>query len=202
MAYPTTDRPHWAADGFSYFRNLKYAQRERLGVKMLYGAEANIINFRGNLDLGDDILRELDYVIASMHHPTIKPGSTEENTEAYIRAMKNPYVSVIGHCDDTKFPIDPFRLFAAAMENHVLLEINNSSLSPEGYRGDTKYTDLILLNLSIHFNYPVLLSSDSHGTSHVGDFTYAADAAALAGVPRNLILNHSAKALLSFLAEK
>lgn len=186
----------------SYFRNLKYAQRERLGIKMLYGAEANIINHRGNLDLSDDILKGLDYVIASMHHPTIKPGSVEENTGAYIRVMKNPYVSVIGHCDDTKFPIDPFKLFAAAMENHVLLEINNSSLSPEGYRGDTKYTDLILLNLSVHFNYPVLLSSDSHGTAHVGDFTYAAEAANLAKVPRNLILNYSSKALLSFLAGK
>lgn len=186
----------------SYFMNLKYAQRERLGIKMLYGAEANIINMKGNLDLSDNVLKGLDYVIASMHHPTIKPGSVEENTAAYINAMKNPYVSIIGHCDDTKFPVDPFQLFAAAMKNHVLLEINNSSLSPEGYRGDTKYTDLILLNLSVHFNYPVLFSSDSHGTKHVGDFTYAAAAAGLAGVPRHLILNHSAAAFLSFLSEK
>ena len=59
------------------------------------------------------------------------------------------------------------------MKYHVLLEINNSSLSPEGYRGDTKFTDLVILNLSVHFNYPVLFSSDSHGKSHVGDFTYA-----------------------------
>ena len=186
----------------SYFRNLKYAQRERLGIRMLYGAEANIINFKGNLDLSDDILKGLDYVIASMHHPVIKPGSVEENTQAYINAMKNPYVTVIGHCDDTKFPVDPFKLFAAAMKYHVLLEINNSSLSPEGYRGDTRFTDLVILNLSVHFQYPVLFSSDSHGKSHVGDFTYAADAARLAKVPRNLILNYSAGALAAFLADK
>lgn len=186
----------------SYFRNLKYAQRERLGIKMLYGAETNIINMKGNLDLSDDILENLDFVIASMHKPTLKPGSAEENTEAYIKAMKNPCVSVIGHCDDEKFPIDPFKLFKAAMENHVLLEINNSSLSPEGYRGDTRFTDLVILNLSVHFNYPVLFSSDSHGKAHVADFTYAAEAARLAKVPRNLILNYSSKALLSFLAGK
>ena len=186
----------------SYFRNLKYAQRERLGIKMLYGAEADITNHRGDLDLSDDVLKGLDYVIASMHSPVIKPGTVEENTAAYIEAMKNPHVSVIGHCDDTKFPVDPFRLFDAAMKYHVLLEINNSSLSPDGYRGDTKYTDLVLLNLSVHFNYPVLFSSDSHGTEHVGDFTYAEDAARLAKVPRSLILNHSSEALLSFLAEK
>ena len=173
----------------SYFRNLKYAQRERLGIRMLYGAETNI-------------LANLDFVIASMHKPTLKPGTAEENTEAYIKAMKDPYVSIIGHCDDEKFPIDPFKLFKAAMDNHVLLEINNSSLSPEGYRGDTRFTDLVILNLSVHFNYPVLFASDSHGKSHVGDFTYAAEAARLAGVPRNLILNYSSKALLAFLAEK
>ena len=83
---------------------------------MLYGAEANIINRKGNLDLNDDILKGLDYVIASMHYPTIKPGTVEENTEAYINAMKNPYVTVIGHCDDTKFPIDPFKLFSRCDE--------------------------------------------------------------------------------------
>ena len=183
----------------SYFRNLAYAQKERLGVRMLYGAEVNIIDREGHLDLDDSVLEYLDYVIASMHQPVIKPGTEDENTEAYINAMKNPYVTVIGHCDDTKFPVDYFRLFKAAMEHHVLLEINNSSLSPEGYRGDTKFNDLLILNLCCHFNYPVLFSSDSHGTKHVGDFTYAADAAKLAGVPRSLILNHSAKAFLSFL---
>lgn len=186
----------------SYFRNLRYAQRERLGVRMLYGAETNILDFKGRLDLDADILKGLDYVIASMHHPIIKPGSTEENTKAYINAMKNPYVSVIGHCDDTRYPVDYFRLFEAAMENHVLLEINNSSLSPDGYRGDTRYNDLILLNLSVHYNYPVLFASDSHGKAHVGDFIYAEEAAQLAGVPRSLILNHSSRALMSFLAEK
>ena len=183
----------------SYFRNLAYAQKERLGVRILYGAEANIIDRKGHLDLDDSVLAHLDYVIASMHKPVIKPGTEEENTEAYINAMKNPCVAVIGHCDDTKFPVDYFRLFKAAMEHHVLLEINNSSLSPEGYRGDTKFNDLLILNLCRHFNYPVLFSSDSHGTGHVGDFTYAADAARLAGVPRSLILNYSTKAFLSFL---
>ena len=87
----------------SYFRNLKYAQRERLGIRMLYGAETNIINMKGNLDLSDDILANLDFVIASMHKPTLKPGTAEENTEAYIKAMKDPYVSIIGHCDDENF---------------------------------------------------------------------------------------------------
>lgn len=183
----------------SYFRNLSYAPKERLGIRMLYGAEVNILDRNGRLDLDDAILSRLDFVIASMHRPIIKPGNMDENTEAYINAMKNPYISIIGHCDDTRFPVDYFTLFQAAVENHVLLEINNSSLSPQGYRGDTKYNNLVILNLSRHFEYPVLFSSDSHGAVDVGNFSFAKQAASLAEIPRSLILNYSADDFLSFI---
>ena len=186
----------------SYFRNLAYAQRTRLGVRILYGAEVNILDYNGKLDLDDSILEHLDFVIASMHKPTIRPGSQEENTAAYINVMKNPYVNIIGHCSDEKFPVDVFQLFEAARSNNVLLEINDSSLRPGGYRGDTRFSDLVILNLSRHFQYPVLFSSDSHGTAHVGDFSQAEELARRAEVPSSLILNRSTKALLGFLGKK
>lgn len=186
----------------SYFRNLAYAQRTRLGVRILYGAEVNILDYNGKLDLDDSILEHLDFVIASMHKPTIRPGSQEENTAAYINAMKNPYVNIIGHCSDEKFPVDVFQLFEAARRNNVLLEINDSSLRPDGYRGDTRFSDLVILNLSRHFQYPVLFSSDSHGVAHVGDFSQAEELARRAEVPYSLILNRSTKALLGFLGKK
>ena len=169
---------------------------------MLYGAEVNILNQEGKLDLDDEILESLDYVIASMHRPIFKSGTADENTCAYIKAMENPNVNIIGHCDDEKFPVDYFALFRAAMENHVLLEINNSSLSPNGYRGDTTYADLLILNLSKHFNYPVLFSSDSHGTEHVGDFQYAKALAQKADIPEDLILNYSVRKFMGFLGER
>lgn len=175
----------------SYFRSLAHAPRVRLGVEMVYGAEVNILNNKGKLDLDDSILEHLDYVIASMHKPVKKPGTIDENTAAYIAAMKNPYVRIIGHCDDVKYPVDYFAIVQAAMENHVILEINNSSLSPEGYRGNTRYNDLMILNLCKHYQYPVILSSDSHGTEHVGDVTYAQELAKTAEMPDELILNYS-----------
>lgn len=175
----------------SYFRNLAYAPRRRLGVEMLYGAEANITDYNGTLDLEDSVLKNLDYVIASMHRPVLKPGTIEENTAAYIAAVKNPYVRIIGHCDDVKYPVDYFALVKAAMENHVFLEINNSSLAPGGYRGNTKANDLMILNLCKHFHYPILLSSDSHGPGHVGDMSYALELVKLADFPDELIINTS-----------
>lgn len=184
----------------SYFRSLSYAQKERFGVEMLYGAEVNILNNEGKLDLDDSILKDLDYVIASVHKPVKKPGTVEENTATYINAMKNPYVCIIGHCDDERYPIDHLALVRAAMEHQVLLEINNSSLSPEGYRGDTRFNTLMILNLCAYFHYPVLLSSDSHGVKHIGDCEFAQEMAKLAGMPEDLILNYSPGKFKSFLA--
>ncbi len=184
----------------SYFRSLAHAAKNRLGVEMLYGAEVNILDNQGTLDLEDSILEHLDYVIASIHKPVKKPGTIDENTAAYIAAMKNPYVRIIGHCDDVKYPVDYAALVQAAMENDVLLEINNSSLSPEGYRGNTRFNDLMILNLCRHYNHPVILSSDSHGTGNVGNVSYALELAKTAEMPEQLILNYSTKGLKCFLS--
>lgn len=183
----------------SYFRSLAYARKKRLGIEILYGAEVNILDNNGKLDLEDAILEKLDYAIASIHKPVKKPGTLEENTAAYIAAMQNPSVRIIGHCDDEKYPVDHLAIVKAAMKYDVLLEINNSSLSPDGYRGDTRFNDLMILNLCRHFHYPVVLASDSHGTKHVGDFSYALELAKLAGMPESLIMNYSMKAFKCFL---
>lgn len=183
----------------SYFRNLKYAPRERMGIRILYGAEANIIDNRGTLDLTDDILDGLDYCIASVHPPIKKPGNIEENTATYIEAMKNPHVQIIGHCSDTHYPVDYHALVKAATDLHVLLEINNSSLSPDGYRGDTHFNDLLILNLCKLYQHPVILSSDSHETKHVGDMDDALSLCKKAEMPEDLILNYCQEKLLNFL---
>ena len=57
------------------------------------------------------ILKNMDFkgcdvVIASLHIPCIKPGSIEQNTNALIKAMDNPYVNIIGHPDDSRYPVD------------------------------------------------------------------------------------------------
>ena len=183
----------------SYFRSLSRAPRKRLGIEILYGAEANILDNNGTLDLEDSILDKLDYTIASVHKPVKKPGTIEENTAAYIRAMENPNVRILGHCDDTKYPVDYLQLVRAAMKYNVLIEINDSSLRPDGYRGDTRFNDLMILNLCKHFHYPVIFGSDSHGPSHAGDFTSASALAALAQMPESLIINYSLKAFHCFL---
>ena len=131
----------------SYFRNLAYATKKRCGVDILYGVELNILDKEGTVDLDDEILKTLDYAIISMHAPTYKSGSIEENTFAYVNAMKHPHVKIVGHPEDTKFPVDFEALIVAARHFGVAIEINNSSLSPEGYRGDVRERIRLILEL-------------------------------------------------------
>ena len=173
----------------SYFRSLSMAPKNRCGVDLLYGIELNILDYTGRVDMDPVTLSGLDYAIASMHRPNIHPGTREENTAAYIGAMKNPYVSVIGHCDETQYPVDYEVLAEAAVSSHVLLEINDSSLSPDGYRGDTRNNIRTLLTLCRKLDHPILLSSDSHGTARVGDFSHIVPLLRECDIPERLILN-------------
>lgn len=183
----------------SYFRNLQYAPKKRCGIEILYGVELNILDDNGNVDLEDEILENLDYAIISMHTQNIKPGSMEENTFAYINAMSHPKVKIVGHCDDTKFPVDYEALVIAAKHYGILLEINNSSLSPEGYRGDVRENVRTILETCRKHDHPIVLSSDSHGAANVGNFQYAMEMIRETHFPEHLILNYSAKAFKSWI---
>ncbi len=193
----------------SYFRGLPMAPKKRAGIALLYGAEANILNPDGQLDLRDDILAGLDFCIASIHPQTYRSPAyhrtsfwnnrqtteTPElakttNTNAYIHAMENPHVNILGHPDDQHYPINCECLVEAAVQNHVYLEVNEASLAPGGYRGETRSTMLKLLRLSLRYRHPILLSSDSHGARDVGSAPLAEALAAEAAYPRELILNY------------
>ena len=50
-----------------YFMNFKVIPRKYKGVLILRGVEANIMDFKGNLDVDENVLKRLDYVIASLH---------------------------------------------------------------------------------------------------------------------------------------
>lgn len=183
----------------SYFRNLAYAPKKRCGIDILYGVELNILDRNGTVDLADEILENLDYAIISMHLPNIKPGNMEENTFAYVNAMKHPKVKIIGHCEDVRYPVDFEALVVAAKHYGVALEINNSSLSPDGYRGDVRENVRTILQLCKKYEAPVVLSSDSHGVKHIGDFQYALEMIRETDFPEGLILNYSSKRFRSFI---
>ena len=172
-----------------YFDNLRIVPRELYGIELVLGSEVNILDAKGTVDLPQKTMEKLDIIIASLHTPCMEPGSCQENTEAYLNAMKNPCVNIIGHPDDARYPVDYELLADAAAEYGVILEVNNSSLSPDGYRGDTRPNDLKMLAACRKRNLPVIMASDSHGPGHIGDFTWAEQILREVNYPAELILN-------------
>lgn len=184
---------------YMYFLNLKALRREKYGVKLLFGAELNITGTDGKLDLEEYILKKLDIGIASIHPPCYKEATAEQNLNAYIKAMENPYVNIIGHPDDGRFPVDMEKLVLAAKENHVLLEINNASLNPEGFRKDTEVNDLEMLKFCKKYGQPVVIGSDAHIEEEVGNFERARNVIAKAEFPEELIVNTSIEKLYKYI---
>ncbi len=177
--------------GHYYFDNLKVLPRSMFGIEVLFGAEANIIDYDGKLDLEQPLLQEMDVVIASMHGPCLKSGTVEENTRAYIRAAENPAVNIIGHPDDDRFPVDFDALAVAARENHVLIELNNSSLMPNAFRKNAWENDRILLKDCMQYGTMIILNSDAHCRMDVGNHTYSAQLLEELDFPEDLIVNRS-----------
>ena len=191
-----------AAGTSSYFRSLTYAPKKRFGIELLFGVELNILDIDGHLDLNDELLGELDYAIASMHAQNYKSGSIKENTSAYLNAMTHPCVKILGHCDNPAFPVDYETLAVGAKENEVIFEINEASLAPYGYRGDTRDNNKEILKYCMKYEIPIVLSSDSHGAEHIGDFTYGAEFVHEAMFPENMILNNNIPRLKMILSER
>lgn len=174
-----------------YFMNLKVIPRQQQGIEVLFGAEVNIIDYEGKLDMRPGLLKKMDVNIASLHIPCITPGTVADNTNALVKAAENPLINIIGHPDDGRYPVDFDMLVAAARENHVLLELNNSSLNPSGSRINAREADIKLLELCEKYNTPIILNSDAHWAGDVGNTCYSMPLVQEVNFPERLIVNRS-----------
>lgn len=169
--------------------NYRVVPQELDGLRILCGVEANIMDFDGNIDLDEYLLKRMDYVIASLHPVCMKPGTREQNTQAVIRAMDNPYVGIIGHPDDDRFPLDLEAIVKAAVEKKVALEVNNSSLDPRAARQGGKKNIAQLLQLAKKYKAHIILGTDSHICYQVGNFDEAVKMLEEAQFPEELVIN-------------
>lgn len=179
-----------------HFYNLRILPPVIDGVRVLKGAEVNIMDYEGNIDLDEEALRDLELVVASLHPPCIKFGSEADHTRALVKVMENPLVHVIGHPGDVRFNFDVKEVVAASRDTGTLLEINNSSLKPTSFRpGGDIFIRRIFEECRKH-DLPVVMGSDAHFSPAVGDFTEASALLEKIDYPRELILNRSASAFL------
>lgn len=185
-----------------HFTNLFVVPRYIEDLILLKGVEVNIMDLEGNIDMPLRSLKRLDYAIASLHPPCVEPGTKEENTNAILEVMKNPYVKIIGHPDDSRYLLDYEALVKASELYNVALEINNASLRPDSYRQEGLKNAATILKLCKKHGVKVVFASDSHVSYDIGNFCNCIKVAEDVGFPNELVINYSKDAINELLDEE
>jgi DNA polymerase (family 10) len=113
---------------FEQVAQIRALDRRINGIRVLAGSEVDIKR-DGSLDFSDDILAQLDWVIASVHSGFNQ--SEKEMTARIIRAIENPHVDAIAHPTGrligkrAPYAVDIEAVFRAAAREHRALEINS-----------------------------------------------------------------------------
>lgn len=182
-----------------YFRNLHVVPRRMYGVDLLLGAEINILDTEGHIDMDEVMLRILDIRIAGIHSLCYTPGTRAENTRGMINVIANPYINIISHPGDGTAELDFEPIVRASKEYHTLLEINNSSLRPTRNKVHARKNNLEILRLCKQYDVPVILGSDAHISFDIAAYDYVWDLLAETEFPEELIMNTSVEKFRTYL---
>lgn len=182
-----------------YFLNQHVVPRELYGLRLMLGAELNILNTRGDMDLDPALWPRLDLRIAGIHSVCWEGGSRTENTDGVLAAMHNPYIQIISHPGDGTAELDFDALMRASRDTHTLLEINNHSLAPIRHKTVAAPNNLRLLQLARQYDVPVILGSDAHFSTMIAQYDRVEPLLEEAQFPDELILNYSTARFLDYL---
>jgi DNA polymerase (family 10) len=160
----------------------KGGSKGRQGFRLLAGSEVNI-GTKGELDYPDELLAELDWVIASVH--TSFRMSEKNMTERVVAAIEHPLVDCIGHLTGRMllkrepYGIDVEKVFEAAAANGTMIEIN----------GNPNRRDLSdrHARLAAAAGVKICLNTDAHGIDTLDNMRYAVATARRAWLePKNV----------------
>jgi putative hydrolase len=160
---------------------------ELTGFRVLTGIEVDI-NEDGSLDQDEDLLAQLDVVVASVHSKLRMPRA--EMTERMLTAIDNPHVDVLGHCTgrmvtgNRKRPESQFdaeAVFAACAERGVAVEVNSR---PERLDPPKR-----LLRLALEAGCHFTIDTDAHAPGQLDWLRNGCERAAECEVPTERIMN-------------
>jgi DNA polymerase (family 10) len=135
------------------------------GIQVVAGSEVNILP-DGSLDYEDDLLAQLDWVVASVHSSFRM--SSETMTARIVRAIEHPLVDAIGHPSGRKigrrppYAFDVERVIETAAQTGTMLEINASP--------DRRDLDEVHARAAAAAGVSILINCDAH---RVGGFEVA-----------------------------
>jgi putative hydrolase len=163
--------------------------------RLLHGIEVDILD-DGSLDQEEELLEELDFVVASVHSKLRMPS--RDMTRRMVAAVRNPHVRVLGHCTGRlvvgrgrpESEFDAEAVFTACRENGVAVEINS--------RPERLDPPMRLLRLAAEIGCDFTIDSDAHAPGQLDWLGYGCERAIKAGIGPERILNtRTADALLT-----
>ncbi len=164
---------------------LVHEANERVeGIELLAGSEVNVLP-DGSLDYDDELLSQLDWMIASAHTSF---GMTEQAmTERMIAAMEHPLVDAIGHPTGrlierrAPYAIDLDAVFAAAARTGTMLEINANP--------DRRDLSDVNARAAARAGVTLLIDSDAHRTRTLANMRWGVATARRAWLRREDVAN-------------
>ncbi len=165
-------------------KKIHAANARGLGIRLLAGIEVDILK-DGQLDLDDEVLAQLDVVVASVHSYMNLERSAM--TERLLAAIENPYTQIIAHPTGRlllrrdPFEYDMERVLDAARANGVAMECNSY---PD--RLDLKDT---YLRMAKDRGVKIVISTDSHSTGNLEFIRYGVQMARRGWLEKKDVLN-------------
>jgi DNA polymerase (family 10) len=151
-----------------HLKRIREVDRELEGrIRILTGIEVDILG-DGEIDLSNEVLAQMDVVIASVH--SLFNQSKDEMTERMLKALENPYVRILGHPTGRlllrrdSYEIDISAVLKQAVKFGVAVEHNS-------YPDRLDLSDAHL-RLAKELGAKIVVNTDSHHTSHLDSIRY------------------------------
>ena len=151
----------------AHIRKIRAAAKKISGIRMFAGIEVDILA-DGSLDLSDDVLAEMDIVIASVHSRFDQ--TPEQMTERLLKAVSNPNTSLLGHPTGRlllrrdAYQFDMEKVLQEAARRKVAMELN-------AYPDRLDLCDRHL-RMAKERGVPIVINTDAHHTSHMEKIKY------------------------------
>ncbi|MFL6305440.1 MAG: DNA polymerase/3'-5' exonuclease PolX [Candidatus Sulfotelmatobacter sp.] len=167
-----------------HIHRIREAAKKIDGITIFAGIEVDILA-EGDLDLSNDVLAQMDIVIASVH--SVFNMESAKMTERLIKAIENPNTSLIGHPTGRiqlrrdSYPFDMHAVLTAAAKHKVAMELN-------AYPDRLDLNDNNLRQAKQH-GVKIVINTDSHHTSHMEKIRYGVLQARRAWLTKEDVLN-------------
>ena len=155
------------ARAVAHIAKIRAAGKQIEGITIFAGIEVDILA-DGDLDLPDDVLAQMDIVIASVH--SVFNQEPAKMTDRLLKAVENPNTSIIGHPTGRiqlrreGYAFDMHAVLAAAAKHKVAMELNS-------YPDRLDLNDVHLRQAKQH-GVKIVINTDSHHTSHLEKIRY------------------------------